>query len=317
LCLFFGAPAWAEAPISDEARAHFNAGVNLLQDPDGARYEEAYRAFKRAYAISPSWKILGNLGISAMKLERDGEAIEAFERYLAEGGSQLEAEERAQFERDLSTLEAGVVQVVLQSNPPGALVLDERFSATGAAIQNSYGPLSSATPLMVRAGRHRFSARVAGRPDSVWEVVLSPKEQQAHKFEFAAAASKTVPAKRSGTSSLRIASYVAAGVGVLGLSAGTVFGLSAKRSYDEGNELCGASGVCRLTKAQASEREQLGKDGDRQKTLSLVGFAVGGLGVAAGATLFVLSREKQQEPATTELQAYVGLGALGVRGRFQ
>ena len=97
----------ADVPISEDARAHFTAGVNLLQDPDGARYEEAYREFKAAYSASPSWKILGNLGISAMKLERDGEAIDAYKKYLSEGGKQVDADERAQFQRDLATLEAG------------------------------------------------------------------------------------------------------------------------------------------------------------------------------------------------------------------
>jgi hypothetical protein len=42
----------AEVVISDDARAHFSAGVNLLQDPDGARYEEAYRG--RFWATSVS-----------------------------------------------------------------------------------------------------------------------------------------------------------------------------------------------------------------------------------------------------------------------
>ncbi len=75
------APAAAhEVEISERARGHFTAGVNLLQDPDGARYEEAYREFKAAYAESPSWKILGNLGLASMKLERDGEAIEAYQK---------------------------------------------------------------------------------------------------------------------------------------------------------------------------------------------------------------------------------------------
>ena len=61
--------AWADdVPISDAARQHFQAGVNLLQDPDGARYAEAYREFQTAYADSPSWKILSNLGITALKL---------------------------------------------------------------------------------------------------------------------------------------------------------------------------------------------------------------------------------------------------------
>ena len=105
LVLAVAAPALAgDVPITDAARKHFSAGVNFMQDPDGARYEEAYREFKAAYAESPSWKILGNLGICAMKLERDGEAIDAYKKYLQGGGTQLGAAERAQFSRDLSTL---------------------------------------------------------------------------------------------------------------------------------------------------------------------------------------------------------------------
>jgi hypothetical protein len=174
----------ADVPINDEARAHFNAGVNLLQDPDGPRYEEAYREFKAAYAAAPSWKILGNLGLAAMKLERDGEAIDAFEKYLAEGGAQLDPEERAQVERDLATLETGVVRLTVSSDPPGARLLDERFPATGNPIHNSYGPLDSSTVIGLRPGRHRITARLAGRKDVTWEVELSPKEHQSHVFEF-------------------------------------------------------------------------------------------------------------------------------------
>src|SRR6478735_11807780 len=62
------APA-AEVQPSAEARQQFQLGVSLLQDPDGARYEDAFKAFYRAYELSPSWKILGNIGLSAMKLE--------------------------------------------------------------------------------------------------------------------------------------------------------------------------------------------------------------------------------------------------------
>jgi tetratricopeptide (TPR) repeat protein len=131
VCL--AAPAHAEeVPISPDARAHFAAGVNLLQDPDGARYEEAYAEFKTAYQISPSWKILGNLGIAAFKLERDGEALAAFEKYLAEGAQEIDAEERAQFERDVTTLRASLVRLNLSSDPPGAVISDERHPKRAA-----------------------------------------------------------------------------------------------------------------------------------------------------------------------------------------
>lgn len=69
---------------SEEARSHFAAGVSLLQDPEGEKVEEAYREFRTAYDLSGSPKILGDMGFCAMRLERDGEAIEAYTRYLRE-----------------------------------------------------------------------------------------------------------------------------------------------------------------------------------------------------------------------------------------
>ncbi len=336
MILSVATPAFAaDVVINDEARAHFTAGVNLLQDPDGARYEEAYREFKAAYAASPSWKILGNLGISAMKLERDGEAIESYKKYLAEGGKQVEADERAQFQRDLATLEAGVVRLTLDSDPPGATVEDERFPASGNAVRNGYS-LNGPVQIGVRAGRHRFTAKLAGRTDAVWDVELSPKEQQSYTFKLveptaaAPAAAAPVAAQPDGMAvssdsvkgmnGMRIGSYVALGVGVVGIGVGTVFGLKAKSKYKQANEItgreCPGAGPCELEPSLNDQWAQLGDDGDSAKTLSLVGFIVGGVGVATGVTLFVLSGSKKEPTAAAKITPYLGLGALGVRGSF-
>ena len=96
LALLVVKTASADVTISEEARKHFNAGVAYLQDPDGARYAEAYPEFLAAYQASPSWKILGNLGLAAMKLERDGEAVDAYSKYLAEGANDLDPSEKEQ-----------------------------------------------------------------------------------------------------------------------------------------------------------------------------------------------------------------------------
>jgi hypothetical protein len=313
----------ADVPINDEARNHFNAGVNLIQDPDGPRYEEAYREFKAAYAAAPSWKILGNLGIAAMKLERDGEAIEAFKTYLAEGGGQLDPEEKAQVERDLTTLESGVVRLTLSSDPPGALLLDERFPASGNPIQNSYGPLNEGTVVGLHPGRHRITARLAGRKDAIWEVELSPKQHQSYvfKLEDAAGPSTALPGASVSTSEvsrgngLRIGSYVALGVGVVGVGAGTFFALSAKKHYDDGNDLC-PTFPCTLTSERDRDRKDFGDKGDSAKTLSLVSFIVGGVGLGTGVTLFVLSNKKQEEPQQARVEPFLGFGSAGVRGNF-
>jgi len=308
-------PALAASAVSKEAQDHFKAGVSFLQDPDGARYEEAYREFKAAYAASPSWKILGNLGIAAMKLERDGEAIEAFRKYLAEGGSELDADELAQVQRDLATLEASSATLDL-TLPDGATLLDERFPASGAAVQNSYGPGPS-IKVGVHPGRHRLTAKLEDKSSAAWEVELQPKEAKQHTFTFADGkvdvGVTTTPAE-SGGNPLRVASYVGFGVGVLGVAVGTIFGLKAQDHYKQGNALCPDSGTCTLSSTDAQRRTQFGKDGDSAKTLSIVGFVAGGVGLAAGVTLFVISSPKKEEPSN--VSAYFGPSELGVRGSF-
>lgn len=312
LAATLASPAAAATPVSQEAQEHFNAGVSFLQDPDGARYEEAYREFKAAYAASASWKILGNLGIAAYKLERDGEAINAFRKYLSEGGNEIDAEERAQVQRDLSTLEASAAKLSVEA-PEGAMILDERFPATGSAVQNSYGPAKGTLEIGVRPGRHRFTASLNGRSSASWEIELEPKKASSHTFTFDDAKATGSASNASGNG-LRVGSYVAFGVGAAGLAVGTIFTLQAQDKFKQGNALCPTSGTCTLSSADAQKREAFGKDGDSARTLSVVGFAAGGVGIATGITLLLLSGSKKQE--TARIQPYVGASELGFRGSF-
>jgi hypothetical protein len=119
---------------------------------------------------------------------------------------------------------------------------------------------------------------------------------------------------------MRIGSYVAFGVGVVGLGVGTAFGLSAKSNYQKANDItnaeCGAGNADCALGDRFGEWQTASDDADSAKTLSLVGFIVGGVGVATGVTLFVLSSGKKEEPAAAKVEPYLGVGALGVRGSF-
>lgn len=125
-----------------------------------------------------------------------------------------------------------------------------------------------------------------------------------------------VGASSSGGNGLRTASYVALGVGAVGLIGGAVFSLQAKSKYQDGNNLCKGMDPCNLSSADASQRTQLGKDADRAKTLGIVGFVVGGIGVAAGTTLFILSTKKESEPTRAGVHPWIGVGSVGLDGRF-
>lgn len=174
--------AAAKAPaISDQAKEHFNAGVSLLQDPEGEKVEEAYLQFRTAYELSGSPKILGNMGFCAMRLERDGEAIDAYSRYLREVPD-IDPDERAQIVRDLQTLTVGVARLSLEANVPGVMIIDERVPVRGAHVTNSYGPLNGKLEVGVRPGHHVFTAKVAGREDASWEVEAYAGAKDQHSF---------------------------------------------------------------------------------------------------------------------------------------
>ena len=125
-----------------EAKKQFTAGVNLLDDPEGAKYEDAYHAFKRAYALSRNVKILGNIGFCAMHLERDGEAIEAYSTYLRETPD-IDERERAQIQRDLATLSSTIARVrITVQHPANAFSLvDVRVQTRGPVVDRSMNVL--------------------------------------------------------------------------------------------------------------------------------------------------------------------------------
>jgi hypothetical protein len=313
----------ADVPISEKARGSFNAGVSYMQDPDGAKYEDAYREFKAAYADSPSWKILGNLGIVAMKLERDGEAVDAFTRYLSEGGANLEAEERAQFQRDLNTLTAGIVTITITTNPPGAQIIDERMPAQGQPIRNVYDPTTQPLKLGIHAGRHRMTARLAGYADAVWEFDATSGGNLTHEFQLTAGgdaaaggvgggsgsdagggpAGKTRPVPTSVYIGLAATGAFAIGFGVTGLLA--------KGKHGDFEDLNDGSNAAAAQDAK-----------DSGEQLNLIADICLGGAVVAGALTAVLFATRPEKPAdqgrSLRVQPLVGsrAGGLALSGAF-
>ena len=122
----------------------------------------------------------------------------------------------------------------------------------------------------------------------------------------------------SGNSGLRIASYVAFGVGVVGLGAGTFFTLqssSKRRDADAKFEECGGASGCTNNNPLSAEVAQLDDDARSALTLGIVGFAVGGVGLAAGTALFIMSSAGDSKESAS-ITPFVGLGSAGVRGSF-
>lgn len=149
--------ARAQDNTDAEAERHFNAGVKLLDDPDGPRYAEAYTAFRSAFELSRAPAVLGNLGLCAMKLERDGEALDAYRRYLEEAKT-VSQRERQQILDDIKLIEGRMATVVLTGLEAGMLVIDARIPSHGETVVNRYGPVDGASiSLRLHEGRHRLT----------------------------------------------------------------------------------------------------------------------------------------------------------------
>jgi hypothetical protein len=232
-----------------EARRQFQAGVNLLDDPDGARYEEAYHAFQKAYALSKSPKVLGNIGFCSMKLERDGEAIDAYSAYLRDS-KDIDPRERAQIERDLATLASTVATFKATLKKPAganAVLIDTREQTRGAPIVNSYPLTGTEVSIRVRPGRHVFKVKGDGGESIVHEVTMEPASMKAHEFTFAppvVATPRDTTAPRSRPS---YAGPIILGlVGLAGVGTGVATGLMARGKTDDieakcPNDLCPGS----------------------------------------------------------------------------
>jgi len=124
--------------------------------------------------------------------------------------------------------------------------------------------------------------------------------------------SKEPSAKKSG---FGVAPWVAFGVGVVGLGAGTFFVAQNRSKRDEADNLCGG-GVCPA--AQRGEIESLDAKADSAATYAWISYAIGAAGIAAGAALIIVSKSSSSsaKSAPPMLQAWAFPGAAGLKGAF-
>jgi hypothetical protein len=299
----------AEDKISEEARGYFRNGVELIQSSP-PNYQDAYYQFKLAYEKSGSWKVLGNLGLCALKMERDGEALEHYTNYLKGGGNDIDPEERKALERDSLLISGNSAVVNLTAASADADLIDARAGST--VPPQAYKFAGTNLTLRLRAGTHTLTATSTDGKQEKWEVVLSPGKTVDHRFEFGAAATGAPPAATPPPAStepaplgvqpgppnadepkkgspLRLVGFIAAGVGGAAIVGGVVTGLMAKSKDKKATDACNEQKVCPLS-AEA--------DFDSASSLATVTnvlFIGGGVLAAAGVGLIIVGGKSSGE----------------------
>lgn len=184
--LFSTATALGEKlPLSAEAQRHFEAGLAYADDPGGPKWEEALKEFQLAHEASPTPKLMNNIGVCALNLERDGEAIEAYKAYLAGGAEvDLKPKQRKQIETDIATLSASLVKISLKSVPAEVTLIDKRENTKGQLVRNVYHLKGGAGSLGIHPGLHRLTAEAEGYVSAEWTVDAAPASSHDHTFEL-------------------------------------------------------------------------------------------------------------------------------------
>lgn len=173
-------------------------------------------------------------------------------------------------------------------------------------------------PIPVQPGKIEVSLTAPPAPPQTQSVELTAGQKRAVALDAKpATAGGSTPEPSSGGARkiLRPAAYVAGGIGVAGMGVFAVAGALANVTYGDLESKCSkgtGTKVCPgTTQSQIDE-------GKVQKDVANIGLIVGAVGLAAGVTLFIVSREpaKKDEAPKPEVQAVVGPSYLGVQGTF-
>ncbi len=298
----------------DEASERFKKGVALHAE---GNLDAALIEFNRAYDLAPNYRVLYNIGVVYRDMKDYAASLSTFEKYLVEGGKQIDAKRRTEVEKEIATLKKLVSSVKVTVSVDGAKVyVDEKEVGTS--------PLDK--PLVVNAGKRKISATKDGMlPASksldvaggdTLEVELKLAEVEEVKPVVAPAPPPPAPPPPPPTpSKFTTLSWVG-----LGVAAGFAIG-------------AGVTGAMAMGASKDLESERFvgdtpnGSAADQQskvKTLALVtDVLIGAAIVTAGITIgLTLSRDPKPEPQTgklprvTDLKVGVGLGSISLGGAF-
>lgn len=146
------APAAADdsAAAKREADRHFKTGVKLFEE---TKYSEALAEFEQAYALASHPLVLYNLATTHRALSQYAQAVDFYNRFLAEGKGVVKPSQLAKGHRELDDVLRLIARVEVTTTPEGATV-----SVDGRAL----GPTPLGQPLILGPGDHVVNATLDG-----------------------------------------------------------------------------------------------------------------------------------------------------------
>ena len=298
------APQAARAEEKEEARKHYYRALQLADD---GQLEGAIVEFRRSYDLTHHFAVLYNIGQVFVTLAKPVEAVDAYERYLADGGEKIAAARRADVEKEIARQKARIATLEIRGLPEGAMVrLDGKDLAKA--------PISA--PVRVGVGTHAIAASAEGYDSAETEVTVAGEDWQVVELALAkhvveapprapvveqkllpvdslalspevstpvADALVASPMKHRPVSNTRIVGIVSGAVGVAVIAAGTVCGLLVKGRHD--------AAVTNWNQRLDSKATSLQAQAQDLAPAANVGFIAGGTLAALGVVLYIVGAQ--------------------------
>jgi len=334
--------AAAAAPSAQDVAAARALATQGLHAYEAQQFSQALDLFTRAQSLLHAPTHMLYMARSAAKL---GQVVRAQELYMRIVREELPADAPEAF-RDAQKAARGELKAVEPRIAQLTITIDAP-KGTNASVQMDGKEVPAAVvgvSFPVDPGKHELLASAPGFRGEPQSVQLAEGAHQSVTLELkpdaavapaAAPVAPTAPAAAAGALTaepspefdnepersgwMRTGSYIGFGVGVVGLAAGTYFLLDSRSKRSDADALAKECGPdCLASDPRAADISSLDDDARRAQTFSIVSYVVGGLGVATGTALFVLSaRSSKSSPeASLQVTPVVGLGSAALVGRF-
>jgi hypothetical protein len=292
---------------SPEAARHFDQGVKLYEEGD---WRGALVEFERAYATQPNYRVLYDIGQCRFQLQDYAGALDALQKYLAEGNSDIASERRERVTATIDDLRMRVAHLNITSNVEGGEI---------AIDDVTVGTTPLPAPVAVSVGRRKVSLAVIGHAPVIRFVDVAGQDSLdvALHVEPPAAvrvappiAPLVVVAVKPAARRTTVPAWIAFGVGAAGAFVGTYFGITAiddRRDLDRQcpNKLC------------PPQSQSLIDESNRDGVLSTVGIATAAVGFGVGIGWLVFAQSGERAPSASQaLRFYVGPTSAFAAGSF-
>ncbi|CAN5622018.1 hypothetical protein BH09MYX1_BH09MYX1_13380 [soil metagenome] len=296
--LFAQKPALSQDAIA-EADRRFDEGRKLYND---GKYEEALVRFREACAAHRTEHCPKNIGLAEEKLAKWTDAATHLREYLDDPGSKNDPTRSGVEERYRSVL-AHVASITIDA-PEGAVVTIDTQSVGRAPLGHE---------VFVAAGSHEYVARLGDKETNATSVAT---EGATGSVKLAFPDTTQAPKTDSYRPTVGYVVPIAlAGIGVVGIVVGAVFGAASSATQDERLDLAKTAPCADRTSAACTAYADKVDSQSSSSTASVVGYVVGATFLAGAVVSFLVWPKSERAIQVTPTASTDGFG-LFLRGRF-